>query len=84
MENSPDRKPEMEGLAEGPEANNILPGELPHPDAVLREIPGHLDEVASGYSGSGLQSQPASNPEVDGACEMAANYVNAITEELTA
>lgn len=25
-----------------------------------------------------------SNPEVDGSCEMATNYVNAITEELTA
>lgn len=57
LRDSPDRKPEMEGLAEGPEVNNILPGELPHPDAVLREIPGHLDV-------RGLQSPT----HVPGAC----------------
>lgn len=42
-ERLPWQKTRNGGAGKGSEVNNILPGELPHPDAALREIPGHLD-----------------------------------------
>ncbi|KAM7324633.1 hypothetical protein ACRRTK_016938 [Alexandromys fortis] len=68
--------------------NSSLPSEQHGDDLIVTpfaQVLASLRSVRNNFTLlTNLHGAPNNNPEVDGSCEMATNYVNAITEELTA